>query len=72
MTSMRALVYAGIKQKSFEDRPKPAIQAPTDAIVRTLEAKDTFAAASRTKALRVVITGIRCTTTVVARRDATK
>jgi len=34
MTSMRALVYAGIKQKSFEDRPKPAIQAPTDAIVR--------------------------------------
>jgi alcohol dehydrogenase len=31
---MRALVYVGKDQKAVQDRPKPAILAPTDAIVR--------------------------------------
>lgn len=31
---MKALVYLGPNKKSLEDRPKPAITAPTDAIVR--------------------------------------
>lgn len=31
---MKALVYHGPGQKSLDDRPKPAIAAPTDAIVR--------------------------------------
>lgn len=31
---MKALVYAGPGQKSLQDRPNPAILAPTDAIVR--------------------------------------
>ena len=31
---MKALVYQGPGKKSLEDRPKPAITAPTDAIVR--------------------------------------
>jgi len=33
---MKALVYHGPGQKSLDDRPKPAIMAPTDAIVRIL------------------------------------
>ena len=31
---MKALVYAGPGKKSIEERPKPQIKAPTDAIVR--------------------------------------
>jgi alcohol dehydrogenase len=31
---MKALVYTGPDQKSLEERPKPQIKAPTDAIVR--------------------------------------
>lgn len=31
---MKALVYLGPNKKSLEDRPKPVIQAPTDAIVK--------------------------------------
>jgi alcohol dehydrogenase len=31
---MKALVYAGVAKKSLEDRPKPELAAPTDAIVR--------------------------------------
>jgi alcohol dehydrogenase len=31
---MKALVYLGPKEKALQDRPKPAIVAPTDAIVR--------------------------------------
>lgn len=31
---MKALVYLGPQQKSLEDRPKPVIAAPTDAIVK--------------------------------------
>ena len=31
---MKALVYNGPGQKSLQDRPKPAIQRPTDAVVR--------------------------------------
>jgi len=33
-TTMKALVYRGPGQKALEDRPKPDIAAPTDAIVR--------------------------------------
>jgi alcohol dehydrogenase len=33
-TLMSALVYQGIDRKALEQRPKPAIAAPTDAIVR--------------------------------------
>lgn len=32
---MKALVYLGPGKKALEDRPKPTINAPTDAIVRT-------------------------------------
>jgi len=31
---MKALIYNGPEQKSFEDRPTPAIKMPTDAVVR--------------------------------------
>jgi len=31
---MKALVYHGPGKRSWEDKPKPQIQAPTDAIVR--------------------------------------
>jgi hypothetical protein len=31
---MKALVYQGPGQKALEERPIPAISAPTDAIVR--------------------------------------
>ncbi len=31
---MKALIYGGPGKKSFEDRPKPTVSAPTDAIVR--------------------------------------
>jgi alcohol dehydrogenase len=31
---MKALVYVGTSKKSWEDRPKPVLDAPTDAIVR--------------------------------------
>ena len=31
---MKALVYQGPGQKAVEDRPKPAITVPTDAIVK--------------------------------------
>src|SRR5580692_8019688 len=33
MSAMKALVYLGPAKKSLEDRPKPQITAPTDAIV---------------------------------------
>src|SRR3546814_18719404 len=32
--AMKALVYHGPGQKSLDERPKPDLQAPTDAIVR--------------------------------------
>src|ERR1700722_3971747 len=32
--TMKALVYQGPGNKALEDRPKPAITAPTDAVVR--------------------------------------
>ena len=31
---MKALIYNGPGQKSLEDRPKPAIKMPTDAIIK--------------------------------------
>ena len=31
---MKALVYQGPGKKALEDRPKPAIASPTDAIVK--------------------------------------
>ncbi len=31
---MKALIYKGPGQKAVEDRPKPTIQLPTDAIVK--------------------------------------
>ncbi len=31
---MQALIYQGINQKAVEERPKPVIQLPTDAVVR--------------------------------------
>lgn len=34
---MKALVYQGVGKKALEDRPKPEIQAPGDAIVRMLK-----------------------------------
>jgi alcohol dehydrogenase len=34
MSGMKALVYAGPGKKALEDRPKPDITAPTDAIVK--------------------------------------
>ena len=34
---MKALVFHGPGQKSWEDKPKPVIQQPTDAIVRVLK-----------------------------------
>ncbi|MGI9024600.1 MAG: zinc-dependent alcohol dehydrogenase family protein [Burkholderiaceae bacterium] len=34
---MKALVYRGPGQKAIEDRPKPEIQAPSDAIVRMVK-----------------------------------
>jgi threonine dehydrogenase-like Zn-dependent dehydrogenase len=32
--SMKALVYHGPGNRALEDKPKPEIQAPTDAIVK--------------------------------------
>ena len=32
--TMKALVYQAVGKKALEDRPKPEIAAPTDAIVR--------------------------------------
>jgi alcohol dehydrogenase len=34
LSTMKALVYHGVNAKSWEDKPNPAIQTPTDAIVR--------------------------------------
>ena len=31
---MKALVYQGVNKKALEERPKPTIEAPTDAVVR--------------------------------------
>ena len=31
---MKALVYLGPRKKALEDRPKPELTAPTDAIVK--------------------------------------
>jgi alcohol dehydrogenase len=36
-TTMKALVYLGGGKKVYEDRPKPAITAPTDAIVKVVK-----------------------------------
>jgi len=36
-TAMKALVYRGPGQKAVEERPKPAIQAPGDAIVKIVK-----------------------------------
>jgi len=35
--TMKALVYRGPGKKALEDRPKPEITAPTDAIVRIVK-----------------------------------
>jgi alcohol dehydrogenase len=35
--TMKALVYLGKGQKAFQDRPRPAVQAPTDAIVKLVK-----------------------------------
>jgi len=35
--SMKALVYLGNGKKSYEDRPKPTLTAPTDAIVKIVK-----------------------------------
>jgi alcohol dehydrogenase len=34
---MKALVYGGVGKRTLEDRPKPTIQEPTDAVVRILK-----------------------------------
>jgi alcohol dehydrogenase len=34
---MKALVYLGDGKKAFQDKPKPAVTAPTDAIVRIVK-----------------------------------
>jgi len=34
---MKALVYEAPGEKAIEDRPKPEIKAPTDAIVRIVK-----------------------------------
>ncbi len=34
---MKAFVYRGPGQKAVEDRPKPTIQAPSDAIVKMVK-----------------------------------
>jgi alcohol dehydrogenase len=34
---MKALVYSGVGKRTLEDRPKPAIKDPTDAVVRILK-----------------------------------
>ncbi len=34
---MKALVYLGKNKKAFEERPKPEITAPTDAIVKVIK-----------------------------------
>ncbi len=34
---MKALVYHGPGKKAIEDRPKPEISAPTDAIVKIVK-----------------------------------
>ena len=34
---MKALVYHGRGKKSLEEKPKPIIKAPTDAVVRILK-----------------------------------
>jgi alcohol dehydrogenase len=48
---MQAFVYRGPGHKgAIEDRPKPTMRAPTDAIVRV-----TFTRAADTKALKVII-----------------
>ena len=36
-TTMKALVYLGDGKKAFQDKPKPGITAPTDAIVRIVK-----------------------------------
>jgi alcohol dehydrogenase len=36
-TSMKALVYLGDGKKAFQDKPKPLVTAPTDAIVRIVK-----------------------------------
>lgn len=36
--AMKAFVYRGPGQKAIEDRPKPEIQAPGDAIVKIVKA----------------------------------
>ncbi|GEM_PF-5967925 len=43
---MQALVYNGPGQKNVEDRPKPTIQMPTDAVIGK---------ATDTQALKVII-----------------
>ena len=34
---MKALVYVGPAEKALQERPKPVIAAPTDAIVKVLK-----------------------------------
>ena len=31
---MQALIYLGLQQKTLEDRPKPTVQVPSDAIIK--------------------------------------
>ena len=68
MLDMKALVYGGVGKRTLEDRPKPTIRDPTDAVVRILktticgtdldeiaQAYDTFGNAAREHALKVII-----------------
>lgn len=66
---MKALVYLGPGLKAVQDRPKPGLTAPTDAIkidpkllithrftfAQILEAYETFGHAASTRALKVLI-----------------
>jgi alcohol dehydrogenase len=38
---MKALVYLGPSKKALEERPKPEITAPTDAIVKITKTTET-------------------------------
>lgn len=37
VTTMKALVYVGLNEKALQDRPRPGITAPTDAVVKVVK-----------------------------------
>lgn len=58
---MKALVYHGPGRKEWETVPDPTLTNPTDVIVQRdattmLDAYETFADATQTKAIKVAIT----------------